>query len=114
MITAMEAHLSHHHRRTLEKLFSHPPSGNVEWPEVLSLMRAVGTVTEQPNGKVKVSLGPETEVLHPPRGKDIDEPLIVDLRRMLRDAGYAPGGGPGVVDWRSRDYGDGRWGEPGE
>jgi hypothetical protein len=27
-----------------------------------------------------------------PHGKDIDQQVIVDLRRMLTGAGYAPGG----------------------
>jgi len=30
-------------------------------------------------------------VLQPPRGKDIDQQMIVDLRRMLTQAGFAPG-----------------------
>jgi hypothetical protein len=37
-----------------------------------------------------VTLGPETEVFDPPRGKDIDQQMAVDLRRMLSNAGYAP------------------------
>jgi hypothetical protein len=28
----MEAHLSSHHRNTVEKIFSHPSSGNIEGP----------------------------------------------------------------------------------
>jgi hypothetical protein len=68
-----------------------PSSGNIEWRQVLSLLEAVGTTTEEPNGKVKVTLGSETEVLQPPGGKDIDQQMIVDLRRMLRKAGLAPG-----------------------
>ena len=43
--------------------------------------------TEEHNGKVKVALGPETQVLQPPRGKDIDQRMIVDLRRMLTAGG---------------------------
>ena len=31
----MAADLTHHHRVTLEKIFSHPLSGNVEWRQVL-------------------------------------------------------------------------------
>jgi hypothetical protein len=54
------ADLNHHHRVTLEKIFSHPLSGNVEWRQVLSLLEAVGTTTQEPNGKVKVELGGET------------------------------------------------------
>jgi hypothetical protein len=83
----MAADLNNRHRDTLEKIFTHPTSANIEWREVLSLLEAVGTVTEEHNGKVKVTLGPETEVLQPPRGKDVDKQMIVDLRRMLTNAG---------------------------
>jgi hypothetical protein len=85
----MAADLNNRHRDTLEKIFTHPTSANIEWREVLSLLEAVGTVTEEHNGKVKVTLGPETEVLQPPRGKDVDKQMIVDLRRMLTNAGLA-------------------------
>jgi hypothetical protein len=78
------------HRATLERIFRHPAGGNIEWRQVLSLLEAVGTVTEEHNGNVKVTLGDETEVLRPPREKDIDKEMIVDLRRMLRHAGLEP------------------------
>jgi hypothetical protein len=87
----MAAELNHRHRDTLEKIFSHPLSGNVEWRQVLSLLEAVATTTQEPNGKVKVELGGETEVLRPPNGKDVDRQMIVDLRRMLTNAGLEPG-----------------------
>jgi hypothetical protein len=86
----MAADLNNHHRDTLERIFSHPSSGNIEWRQVVSLLEAVGTTTEERNGKFKVTLGPEIEVLQPPGGKDIDEQMIVDLRRMLANAGLAP------------------------
>jgi hypothetical protein len=80
-------HLSSHHRDTLRRIFSHPTSGNIEWRDVVSLLDYVGTTTEERNGKLRVALGPEAEVFEPPRGKDIDEQMIVDLRRLLRQAG---------------------------
>jgi hypothetical protein len=86
----MTADLNHHHRDTLEKIFRHPLSGNLEWRQVLSLLAAVGTTTREPNGKVKVELGGQTEVLQPPDGKDVDRQLIVDLRRLLTNAGLEP------------------------
>jgi hypothetical protein len=86
----MAADLNHHHRVTLEKIFRHPLSGNVEWRQVLSLLEAVGTTTQEPNGKVIVELGGETKVLQPPHDKDVDRQLIVDLRRMLTNAGIQP------------------------
>jgi hypothetical protein len=106
----MESDLNNHHRDTLRRILGHPTSGNVEWREALSLLKAVGTVDQQPNGKFKVTVGPETEVLNRPRGKDIDTQMVVDLRRMLSSAGLAET--PAVEDVRSRDHGDSRRGSP--
>lgn len=108
----MEAHLSGHHRDTVENLFSHPAGGNVEWRQVLSLLEAIGTVTEEHNGKFKVTVGAETEVLTAPHGKDVEAEMVTDLRRMLTNAGFAPGGVPASPDQLVRDHGDGRWGDP--
>jgi hypothetical protein len=108
----LEAHLNSHHRDTVEKIFRHPASGNIEWRQVVSLLEEIGTVRHERNGKLKVTLGPETEVLAAPKGKDIDVQMVVDLRRMLTEAGFARDGAPEVPDERSRDHGDSRWGEP--
>jgi hypothetical protein len=56
----------------------------------MSLLEAVGTVTVRHDGKVAVKVGPELEFLEPPSGKDVDDQMIVDLRRMLTGAGYRP------------------------
>ena len=106
----MPGALNNHHRDTLRKIFAHPTSGNIEWREVLSLLRAVGSVSERHDGKFKVTVGPETEVMSRPRGKDVDVRMVTDLRRMLVQAGLSPGGGQAIGDERSRDHGDGRWG----
>jgi hypothetical protein len=77
-------------RNTVEQIFARPSSGNLEWRRVRSLLNEVATVTEQHNGKLRVTLGDETEVLNPPHGKDVDTQMLVDLRRMLRRAGITP------------------------
>jgi hypothetical protein len=83
-------HLDNRHRDTLRQIFQHPTSHNIEWQAVLSLLETVGAVTVRHDGKVAVTLGPEREFLDPPAGKDIDEQMVVDLRRMLGNAGYRP------------------------
>jgi hypothetical protein len=87
---AEPAHLSHRHRDTLRQIFRHPVSHNIEWRAVMSLLEAVGTVTVRHDGKVAIKIGPELEFLDPPAGKDIDAQMVVDLRRMLSNAGYGP------------------------
>jgi len=84
--------LDNRHRDTLERIFRHPASGNIEWRQVEALLDAVGAVTEERGNELTVTLGGETEVLRRPHGKDVDEQMIVDLRRMLTNAGYDAAG----------------------
>ncbi len=88
--TPAPPHLNNHHRGTLDKIFAHPAGHNIEWPAVLSLLEVVGTVEAGHDGRYLVTLGAETETLEKPRHKDIDTQQVVDLRRMLSNAGYRP------------------------
>jgi hypothetical protein len=81
-------HLDSRHRDTLRQIMEHPTSHNIEWRAVMSLLEAVGEVTVRHDGKVAVKIGPELEFLVPPAGKDVDDQMVIDLRRMLTNAGY--------------------------
>jgi len=83
-------HLDNRHRNTLRQIFQHPVSHNIEWHAVASLLEAIGTVDVHHDGKVTVQVGSEREIFEPPVTKDIDEQMVVDLRRMLSQAGYKP------------------------
>ncbi len=83
-------HLSNHHRTTLRQIFQHPVSHNIEWNAVLSLLEAVGSAVERHDGKYAVTVGSDTEFLDPPLHKDVNTQMVIDLRRMLSDAGYGP------------------------
>lgn len=86
----MSSHLGENHRNTLRQISEHPTSSNVQWHDVLSLLRAVGEVTVEHNGKVKVTVGTETIIVSPPREKTVDEDLLIKLRRLLHAADYTP------------------------
>ena len=90
--------LSHHHLTTVEKILQHPVSHNIEWREVVDLLGALGTGEERHDGKFVVTIGDETEIVDRPRNKDIGEQLVVDLRRMLTNAGYGAAVKPGSED----------------
>ena len=83
-----QAHLSNHQRNTLRQIFQHPAGHNIEWRAVLSLLGAVGSAEEQHRGKVAVTIASQTEYFDPPAHKDIDTQAVVNLRRMLTQAGY--------------------------
>jgi len=82
-------HLNNHHRDTLASIFRHPTGHNIEWPDVLSLLKTVGTVDTSHDGKYVVTLGDETERFSRPNHKDVDAQTVVDLRRMLSGAGFS-------------------------
>ena len=86
----MNEKLGSHNRDTLEKLFRHA-GGNVEWRQVRSLLEALGTVSEGHDGTIRVTLDGEKGVFRPPHTKDVDQQMMVDLRRFLTRAGYSAG-----------------------
>jgi len=75
--------LDNEQRKTLEQIVDHRSGANIEWRHVRALLEALGTVTEEHNGKVRVTVDGVSEVFEPPREKDVDEELLSDLRRML-------------------------------
>jgi hypothetical protein len=83
-------HLDNRHRNTLRQIFQHPVSHNIEWHAVTSLLEAVGTVEVHHDGKVAVRVGNQAAFFDPPVGKDLDAQVVLDLRRMLSEAGYDP------------------------
>jgi hypothetical protein len=82
--------LTSHHRVTVEKIFQHPVSHNIQWHDVLSLLESVGQVSEGHDSRFKVTLGDETETIDAPSGHDVNEQMVIDLRRMLKGAGITP------------------------
>ena len=82
-------HLDNRHRNTLQQIFQHPTSHNIEWRAVTSLLEAIGTVATHHDGKVTVTVGAQNEIFDPPSGKDVDVQMVLDLRRLLSSAGYS-------------------------
>jgi hypothetical protein len=84
------AHLTSHHRLTLERIFQHPVAHNLEWNDVFSLLNAVFDVEEKHDGKYAVVYGGQTETFEKPKHKDIDAQEVIDVRRLLQRAGFGP------------------------
>lgn len=94
MTADREPKLDSHHRATVEKIFGHPTSHNVQWHDVMSLLGSVGSVQVHED-RILVTLGSETEGFARPKGHDLDEAEILDLQRLLASAGITPQPVPG-------------------
>jgi hypothetical protein len=82
--------LDGHHRITLERLFAHPMSHNLQWHDVLSLLGAVGSVEERRPGHHLVRVGDQSATLDQGHHTDLQPEQVAELRRLLRAGGVAP------------------------
>jgi len=76
---------------TLEKLFSHPISMNIEWNEVKHLLETLGAEVETTHSNhVKVKLGDQVKTFTSFHKMLGDKHEIKELQGMLEEAGHAP------------------------
>lgn len=84
--------MSRRHANLLRTIFHDPPSGNVHWREVESLLKHVGAILEPVSGaRVRVKLNRMEDVLHRPHHSNVlDISAIKHLREFLARAGVTP------------------------
>jgi hypothetical protein len=84
--------MSRRHANLLRTIFHDPPSGNLHWREVESLLKHVGAELEPVSGaRVRVKLNRMEDVLHRPHHSNVlDISAIKHLREFLARAGVTP------------------------
>jgi len=80
------------HRKTLERIFAHPPSAKVKWRDIEALFRELGAeVTEREGSRVGVRLFGERRVFHRPHpSPDADKGAVASIRRWFEKNGVKP------------------------
>jgi HicA toxin of bacterial toxin-antitoxin, len=80
------------HRRTLEVIFKHPTSGNIQWGDIEALFKALGAeVSEREGSRVAVVLFSEVRVFHRPHpSPDTDKGAVSSIRKWLEQHGVEP------------------------
>ena len=84
--------MSRHHANLIRTIFHDPPSGNVHWRDVESLLRHVGATLESISGaRVRVKLNRMESILHRPHhGNTLDASALLHLRGCLARGGVTP------------------------
>ena len=87
-----EIDMSQRHVKLLRTIFHDPPSGNLHWREVESLLRHVGATLEPATGaRVRVKFDRFEDILHRPHHSNVlDASGIAHLRQILARAGVTP------------------------
>ncbi|MBI3157744.1 MAG: type II toxin-antitoxin system HicA family toxin [Burkholderiales bacterium] len=85
--------MSSHHAKLLRMIFHDPPSHNIHFREVESLLRHVGAEVESLSGaRVKVTKDRVEAILHRPHhhNNELDKQGLIHLREFLARAGVTP------------------------
>lgn len=80
------------HQRTLESIFAHPVSANVQWRDIEALLIELGAeVSEREGSRVAVVLFDEVRVFHRPHpSPGADKGAVASVRRWLEQHGVKP------------------------
>ena len=80
------------HQRTLELIFAHPTSGNVQWNDVEALFRELrAEISEREGSRVAVVLFGEVRVFHRPHpSPNTDKGAVASIRKWLEQHGVVP------------------------
>ena len=80
------------HQRTLELIFAHPTSGNVQWKDVEALFRDLkAEISEREGSRIAVVLFGEVRVFHRPHpSPNTDKGAVASIRKWFDQHGVAP------------------------
>ena len=84
--------LSKSSRNTIEVLYQHPLSHNLEWSAVVALFEKLGSVDRKGNNELAFALGGEHYRVRKSHTKDLTPPEVMAFRHMLTRGGWAPAG----------------------
>lgn len=82
-------------RSTLERLFSHPAAHNVHWDDAVGLFEVIGGVDHAHRDRWLFHVGTESQVLERPHTRDLTGADVIELRKLLKRAGWSAQGGSG-------------------
>jgi hypothetical protein len=80
------------HQRTLEAVFAHPTSANVQWRDIEALFKELGAeISEHEGSRVAVVLFSEVRVFHRPHPSPAtDKGAVASIRKWLEQHGVLP------------------------
>ena len=84
--------MSRRHAHLIRSIFHDPPSGNIHWREVESLLKHVGASLEPLSGaRIRVHLNRMEGILHRPHHSNVlDASALLHLRELLARGGVTP------------------------
>jgi hypothetical protein len=70
-------------QRTLDRIYQHPITHNLEFRDVTALFNSIGAAAAQHNGDIRLRVGDQTLTLERPHHKDIGMDEVILIRHLL-------------------------------
>ena len=84
------ATLSKASRMTMEALYQHPLSHNVQWSDVVALFAKLGTVDHKSSNEIAFSIGGKRHQVRKPHSKELTAADVMAFRHLLSRSGWSP------------------------
>jgi hypothetical protein len=80
------------HRKTLEKIFARPVSGNIRWSDIESLFKGLGAeLSEAEGSRIRVFPFEQMRVFHRPDPSPMtDKGAVESIKKWLEENGVLP------------------------
>lgn len=80
------------HKKTLALIFENPVRSDVNWSDIVALLRHIGAeISEGKGSRVRIVLNDIRAVFHRPHpGRETDKGALKSMRRFLAEAGVKP------------------------
>ena len=84
--------MNNRQKKTLEAVFTDPPSASIVWSDIESMLQALGArLSEGRGSRVRIELNGRFAVFHRPHPRPTtDKGSLKSLRRFLENAGVQP------------------------
>ncbi len=82
-------------RGTLERIFRHPAAQNIHWDDAVALFETIGNVEHTHSENWMFHIGAESQVVQRPHTKDLTGAEVIELRKLLKRAGWSAEGDVG-------------------
>lgn len=80
--------LSTNYQQTLEGVFQNPVSSELEWHDIIELIKQIGTVQTKNNGQLTFTVNGTPQIFHRSKDKDACDPAqLLSLRSFLESVG---------------------------
>ena len=81
-------HLNAKNARTMERVYQHPVSHDLDWRDVISLIEHLGTVKEETSGHLTLTVNDASQGFHRSQDGSLSDPKqVLELRHFLESAG---------------------------